>query len=121
MIVNNLYSNDDKMIDKSMADLAYGIVFQLLLSSIENIKTFESPGVGDWCIELTTISQKTPNLLGIVREISNDGYIIQTVLGQTVTWTNCKMVKIPDMLLDKQSHHSLLQLLKLNEKEIDYI
>lgn len=111
--------HDNKMINEDMANLAYGIVYQLLLSSIENIKNDDTPKVGDWCIEITTISDKTSNLLGVVREVTNDGYIIQTVLGQTVTWTNCIMRKIPNQLLDNQLHTKLLQMLKSSGYDIN--
>ena len=119
--MNNLHDETNKMINQDMANLAFGIVFQLLLSSVENMKTFEEPIVGDWCIEMSSISKKSPDLLGIVREVTSDGYIIQTVLGQTVTWTNCRMIKIPNTLLDKQLHTELLQLLKSNGVEVNYI
>ena len=35
--------HDNKMINEDMANLAYGIVYQLLLSSIENIKNDDTP------------------------------------------------------------------------------
>lgn len=119
--MNNLHDEDNKMINKGMANLAFGIVFQLLLSSVGNMEKFEEPIVGDWCIEISEVSKKSPDLLGIVREVTNDGYITQTVLGQTVTWTNCRMVKIPNTLLDNQLHTELLQLLKSNGVEVNYI
>jgi hypothetical protein len=119
--MNNLYDENIKMINQDTANLAFGIVFQLLLSSVENMKKFEEPIIGDWCIELSTISKKSPDLLGIVREVTSNGYITQTVLGQTVTWTNCRMIKIPNTLLDNQLHTELLQLLKSNCVEVDCV
>lgn len=119
--MDNLINEKNGTVNKQFANLSFGIVFQLLLSSIENSETFEKPKVGDWCIETSMIYGRTLNLLGIVREITNNGYITQTVFGQTVTWTNCNMVRIPDTLLQHNLYEELLKYLKDNEVEICYV
>lgn len=111
---NLLY--DRKKIDQEIANQSFGIVFQLLLSSLWNIEKIEEPRVGDWCVELTSIYTRDCNLLGVVKEINGDSYIIQTILGQFVHWTNCKMVKIPSNLLQTDLHSRLLNYIKENEE-----
>lgn len=118
--MKNLYNKDETMMSVQLADLSYGIVFQLLLSAIVDkaMVNQEAPQVGDWCIELSTISCKEPKLLGIVQRIIPDGYVTLTVLGQQVTWTNCRMLKIPSTLLPDTLHTELLALLEADGADI---
>lgn len=116
-----LFDEQNDMLDKEFADRTFGVVYKLLLSFVKdyivnyNEKSLEKPQVGDFVVELSSMFRKEINNLGILREIkeTENGaeYVIQTVFGQTVNWTNCKMVKIPSDMLDTNEYEDLIKFL----------
>lgn len=117
---SDLFDEGDGRMSSAVANLMFGIVYELLLSNVSSFLTNETPSVGDWCIEVYSSYRKEVNSLGIVREITPEGYITQTVLGKTVIWTDCKMVKLNSSLLDSYYHKKMLALLKEDGHEVLY-
>lgn len=107
-----LINEDTGMVSGEYANLTFGIVYHLLLSSILESSEYEKPQVGDWCIEMSSIFTKNIQNLGIVREINSDDYVIETVFGQMVTWTNCRMRKIPSSLVNMEDFDKVVSMLK---------
>jgi hypothetical protein len=56
-----------------------------------------NPKVGDLVLEITSYSMNRNefNNIGTLKEIKDNGdYVIKTLDGDTVPWTNAKMIKV---------------------------
>ena len=94
------------------ANLMIGILFKLIQS--EAFYSTEKPKIGDWCFEMTTGTTEMKCLgMLIGNEDKQDGnYVIQTLLGQRVYWSNARFVKIPSNMVDTKSIVELWTYLK---------
>ena len=90
-----------------LANMAFNQYSDSLKNNLKLFHELNNIKVGDYVFEVTTftMSRGKPSYdsIGKVLEIkSNNDYVLEDLSGESVHWTNCKMIKI--MNLDNSSN-----------------
>lgn len=87
-------------------DYVHDILIDLIISCMRTGHIpFETPEIGDWCMECTSFGVDHDNCVGRLMKVIRDGeYEIETIGGKIVTWKNAELTKIPSKYLRRNDN-----------------
>ena len=84
-------------------DYVHDVLVDLIISCMKTGHIpFETPQIGDWCMESTSFKMDHDNCIGrLLKVIGDSEYEIKTISGKVVVWKNAELTKIPSKYLRK--------------------
>lgn len=122
IVMKNYTYEEFQTIANLSTEIMLGVINSLAHDDfIKNGKV--EPGIGDWCAEMSAGDDFNLESFGILAEVTEchgeKTYVIETIMGRRMYWSQCIMHKIPCNLIDEDARLYLLQFLKDRDTDVN--